>query len=369
MQVIFWLSLLVIFYAYVGYPLHLWMRSQFRTVPVRTASIEPDVSIVIAAHNEALNLPRKLQNIASFDYPPDKLQVVVASDGSTDDTNNILQQPHGINLLPVFLEKPSGKPSALNAGVAKATGSIVMFMDARQTVAPDALRNLVRNFADPDVGCVSGELLITESGESTASAGVGLYWRIEKKVRQLESAVGSVVGATGAIYAVRRDLIPVLPAPTLLDDVLTPMSVARAGKRVIFEPESIAWDKAESSTTKEFKRKVRTLTGNYQLVKLAPWLLSPKNPLLFEFISHKLLRLVVPFALLAAFITCLLLPGQIFRWLLCAQLALYLMGVLGLFIKARILSFISSFLVLNAAAAMAFVNMVAGRMDVWDRRK
>lgn len=369
MRAIFWLSLLTIFYAYVGYPLLLWVRSLSRIVPVRTAPIEPDVSIVIAAHNEALNLPHKLQNIAAFEYPQQKIQVVVASDGSTDSTNNILRQSHGINLLPVFLEQPSGKPSALNAGVAKATGSIVMFMDARQTVAPDALRNLVRNFADPEVGCVSGELLITESGESTASAGVGLYWRIEKKIRQMESAVGSVVGATGAIYAVRRELIPALPASTLLDDVLTPMTVVRAGKRVIFEPEALAWDKAEASLKREFKRKVRTLTGNYQLVKLAPWLLSSRNPLLWEFISHKLLRLVVPFAMIAAFVSCLLLPGPIFRGLLIIQVALYLMGVLGLFIRARILSFVSSFLVLNAAAAMAFLNAISGRMDVWDRRK
>ena len=368
MQIAFWLSIFVILYTYVGYPLVMWMRSLARK-PIKSDPYEPRVSIVIAARNEASNLPGKLKNIGAFHYPLGKVEVVVASDGSTDGTNDILQQSHSVTVIPVFLPRSVGKPGALNAGVQQARGEVVLFLDARQTVAPDALRYLVRNFADPNIGAASGELLITESGESVASAGVGLYWRIEKKIRQMESAVGSVVGATGAIYAVRRELIPVLPESTLLDDVFIPMAVVRAGKRVIFEPEAQAWDKAESSLTKEFRRKVRTLTGNYQLVRLAPWLLSKENPLLFEFISHKLCRLVVPFALIVSFVTCLLLPGQFFRSLGVIQVTLYLSGVLGLFVNIRILSAVSSFLILNAAAAVAFFNAFTGRVEVWDLRK
>ena len=163
-------------------------------------------------------------------------------------------------------------------------------MDARQIVDPDAVSELVSCFADPDVGAVSGELLL----ESASADALGIYWKIEKVVRKLESATGSVVGVTGAIYAIRRELYTEIPPGTILDDVFIPMNVARMGKRVVFQPSAIARDRLFNEKGKEFSRKVRTLTGNYQLLRLAPWLLSPSNPLLFRFISHKLLRLLVP---------------------------------------------------------------------------
>ncbi len=159
-------------------------------------------------------------------------------------------------------------------------------MDARQRVATDSLKTLVESFADPAVGCVSGALMLGD-GEETSPRGVGSYWKLEKAIRYWESTGGSTVGATGALYAVRRTLVPHLPTGIILDDVFIPMEVARRGARVIFEPRALAWDSLPSKPKQEFRRKVRTLFGNYQLLRMAPWLLTTANPLRFEFVSHK----------------------------------------------------------------------------------
>lgn len=364
MRVLFWSSVAVVAYAYAGYPLWLYVRQVWRMRPVSKADITPSISIVIAARNEEQNLPAKLASLLQMEYPAEQLEIIVASDGSTDGTNELLRAA-GERVRPVVLTEAGGKAAALNAGVAVASGEIVVFMDARQRVAPDAVARLVRNFADPEVGCVSGELVISDGSVGSATEGVGLYWKIEKAVRQMESATGSVVGATGAVYAVRRELVPHIPEGTLLDDVYVPMHVARQGKRVVFESAALAFDSATPSVKKEFRRKVRTLTGNYQLVRLAPWILGPTDPLLFEFISHKLARLAVPFALLAIFAVCCFSGGVFYRSLLAAQVMFYLLALLGLGVRIPRLSFLSSFVVLNAAAAVAFVNAVTLRDNVW----
>ena len=368
MAILFWLSVSLIAYAYAGYPALLWLRQRHRSWPVAEGVYEPTVSILIAARNEASVLPRKLANLAALDYPPAKLEVVIVSDGSTDGTQAILNESHGIRLRSMLLESTSGKPTALNAAKSIATGDILVFMDARQRISMDAVRRLVRNFADPEVGCVSGELIITENGNAS-TAGVGLYWRIEKRIRQMESAVGSVVGATGAIYAVRRELVPEIPQSMLVDDVYIPMNVVRSGKRVIFEPEALAWDAPAASLRKEFRRKVRTLTGNYQLIRLAPWLLTRQNPLLFELVSHKLLRLAVPFAMICALLSSLFGAGSFFQFMLFLQILFYFAAGVGLVSRTRLLSFASSFVMLNAAAMMAFVNAVSGQEDIWHRSR
>jgi cellulose synthase/poly-beta-1,6-N-acetylglucosamine synthase-like glycosyltransferase len=198
---------------------------------------------------------------------------------------------------------------------------------------------------------------------------VGLYWKIEKTVRRLESASGSVVGVTGAIYAMRRELWTDLPPGTILDDVYVPMNVARRGLRVVFEPAAIARDRVFAQKGKEFSRKVRTLTGNYQLVQLAPWLLTPANPLLFRFVCHKLLRLAVPFLLLGMLVASLLAGGPFYGTLFCAQVLLYGLAVLGQVSPAiqrlKPVSIAHTFVMLNVAAAMAFYNFVVGRDKVW----
>lgn len=361
MKWIFWISVALVCYTYAGYPLLLWLLAKLRPRAVSKQPIEPSVSIVLAVHNEARRLITKLQNLRELDYPADRVQIIVVSDGSTDETNELLGKLECI--VPVIQARNAGKAAALNAGLAVAAGEVVVFMDVRQEIERSALRRLVANFADESVGCVSGELLFHKAGEATES-GVSVYWRIEKVIRRLEAATGSVVGATGAIYAARRTLVPVVPEGTLLDDVYIPLAVARAEYRVVFESEARAWDEEPQAGKHEFRRKVRTLAGNYQLLQLAPWLLTAKNPLRFRLWSHKLLRLVVPFLLISAMLTsCLLWSYSLYRGLAILQIVFYVLAVVGLTLGRRVplASAPASFCLLNAAAAAALLKFVHHR--------
>jgi biofilm PGA synthesis N-glycosyltransferase PgaC len=370
---LFWTASVLIGYAYIGYPLWLWVRSWLRPWPVRTGAIDPSVSVVMVVRNEERVLARKVENLLTLDYPAERLQVVVVSDGSSDGTEAILEECARHPRVHALLNQRSqGKASGLNDALQFAHGEIVIFTDARQTIEPTAARVLLSNFADSQVGCVSGELMLGDPDAGENRRGMGLYWRIEKAVRELESASGSVVGATGAFYGVRRELLAPLPPETLLDDVYIPMQVARAGKRVVFEPRARAWDLPDQGSGREFARKVRTLSGNYQLLQLAPWLLSGENPIRFEFISHKLLRLLVPFALVAALIACAILPHPFYRTALWLQLAFYalsLAGMAGIRMGplARVGEAALTFVVLNTAAVVAFANFVTGKKAVWTR--
>jgi biofilm PGA synthesis N-glycosyltransferase PgaC len=301
MQALFWVAAVLTVYVYFGYPLLLAAWARVAPKPVRREAVTPGVSIVIAARNEAASLEARLDNLLSLDYPQDRIQIIVVSDGSTDRTAQLLagyRRHVDSVLLP-----PSGKANALNAGVAAAEHEVIVFTDARQTFAPDALRALVAPFADPGVGGVSGELVLDcESGvsDSTIGDGVGAYWRYETWLRRQESLIGSTLGSTGAIHALRRDLWKPLPPETILDDVLAPMQAVLSGARVVFEGSARAFDRTSAAGSEEFQRKTRTLAGNYQILKLQPRLLVPfLNPVWLQFVSHKLGRLVVPYALLA----------------------------------------------------------------------
>lgn len=372
MKWLFWLSLLLVAYAYAGYPAWLWLRSRWASRPVRKEPIRPAVSIVMAVHNEAETLPRKLDNLASLNYPADLYEVIVVSDGSTDGTNELLTARAHERLHAIVLPEHAGKAVALNRGIEAARGEIIVFTDVRQWLEPECLEHLIQNFADPTVGCVSGELMLRKPESATPIEGVGLYWRMEKKIRQWEGQSGSLVGATGALYAVRKNLVVTLPPGTILDDAYLPLHVVRQGARVVFEPEARAWDETAASATREFRRKVRTLTGNYQLLQLAPWVLSGANPLRFEFVSHKLLRLLVPFALAGLLVSTALLPGRVYQVLLLLQSLFYGIGALvisrpSLNPVGRLGNMAVTFLVLNAAAVMALVHFVSGKKQVWVR--
>jgi biofilm PGA synthesis N-glycosyltransferase PgaC len=370
MKLCFWICFAVTAYAYFGYAAWLWFYVRLHRKPILKKSIDCTVSIIIAAHNEELNLPAKLQNLRLLNYPQDCLQVVIASDGSTDRTPDILREqiPY---VVPVILEQSNGKASALNEAVKRATGEVLVFLDVRQVVELNAISELTCCFADPAVGAASGELLLEDATNASTGDALGIYWKIEKMVRKLESASGSVVGVTGAIYAIRRELYTEIPAGTILDDVLVPMNVARLGKRVVFQPSAIARDRIFSEKGKEFSRKVRTLTGNYQLLRLTPWLLSSANPLLFRFISHKLLRLLVPALMIMMLITSGAANGPLYRTIFWLQIVFYLLAILGLLNplskKLKPVAIASTFVMLNAAAAMAFYNFIVGRNRVWTR--
>jgi cellulose synthase/poly-beta-1,6-N-acetylglucosamine synthase-like glycosyltransferase len=369
---VFWGSAVLLAYTYVGYWALLSLRSKIGVRRVEAEPVQPPVSIVMVVRNEEAVVERKIVNLLALDYPAERKQIVVVSDGSTDRTNEILAL-HAADEVTVLCSSESrGKAAGLNRALAECRGEVVVFTDVRQPIENAALRRLVDNFADPAVGCVSGELMLGDPERGESKQGMGLYWRIEKRIRELESETGSVVGATGALYAVRRALLARLPEGLILDDVLIPMTVAKQGGRVLFEPRARAWDSPNLGEGREFRRKVRTLTGNYQLLQLAPWLLTRENPLRFEFISHKLLRLVAPFALLAALISSVFLTSPVYRIALLLQVVFYGLSVAGLAgIKigplARWSDAASTFVVLNTAAVVAFANVVAGRKAVWTR--
>jgi cellulose synthase/poly-beta-1,6-N-acetylglucosamine synthase-like glycosyltransferase len=340
--------------------------------PVWRARIFPKVTIVLAVHDEEKNLLAKLENLDALDYPTDRLEVIVVSDGSTDKTNDILGAWKNSARRVVILSEHYGKANALNSGMARARGEIICFTDARQIIASDGLKKLVANFADPSVGCVSGELILRENSKSAALDGIGLYWQLEKQIRNWEGIAGSTVGVTGAFYAVRTDLLTPIPEGTILDDVFIPLQVARKGKRVIFEPKAVAWDDFTPSLKQEFHRKVRTLAGNYQLLKLAPWVLTQANPLRVQLICHKFLRLLVPFALVGMFVSGCWLRQGVYEFAFVLQIIFYaLAGSTILSAKFGYLSRLSNpfltFIVLNMAAAVAFFYFVTGKKVVWVR--
>jgi poly-beta-1,6-N-acetyl-D-glucosamine synthase len=264
-----------------------------------------NVTVLLAVHNGERWLREKLNCLLSLDYPAELLHVIVISDGSTDATVSIAGEftSRGVECLAI---PKSGKALALNAGLEKAKGEIVFFTDVRQPLEKDSLRELVSHFADPSVGVVSGELIIRE-GDSLAETNVGLYWKYEKWIRIKLSRIDSVLGATGCIYAMRRSLTKPLPAGCLLDDMYLPLCAFFRGYRVLFDSNALAYDQA-TSLNSEFRRKVRTLAGVYQLMGYFPALLGSGNRMWVHFVSHKLGRLLVPFALLILLVTAFFLP-------------------------------------------------------------
>lgn len=373
MKFVFWAATGVIGYTYFGYALWLWVRSRWRPRPVRSGPYLPFISIGLVVRNEAARLERKMKNLMELDYPPDRVEILLVSDGSTDGTNRLLSELTSVPRVRVILSPEArGKAAGLNQALASVNGEIVVFMDARQQVGTDAVRLLMENFADPEVGCASGELILGDPEGPEADKGMGLYWRIEKMIREMESTSGSVVGATGALYAVRRKLLTPLPAETILDDVFIPMQVVHQGARVVLDTRARIWDVPDLGTGREFARKVRTLGGIYELLKLQPWLLTRANPVRFEFISHKLLRLAIPFALFATLVSSFFLPALIYRIAMVLQLAFYGLSLWGMFRPkynplARASDAAFTFVLLNTAALLAFVNFVTGRKPAWSR--
>jgi cellulose synthase/poly-beta-1,6-N-acetylglucosamine synthase-like glycosyltransferase len=358
--IVFWLSVLFIAYTYFVYPLLAALLARIRPRPIYRGDYEPFISIVVAAYNEGDKLARRLENLAAQDYPAGKVEIIVASDGSTDNTGEVLTALMSVhpNLRPIILEHNRGKGYALNTALEIAEGEIVVFADARQAFAPDVLRRLAENFADPAIGSASGELLLTD-GETGVAAQVGLYWKYEKWIRRSESAFGSMLGATGAIYAIRCELYRPLPMGILLDDFLTPMRIVLAGGRAIFDDRAIATDAASTRAGQEFRRKRRTLAGNFQAFALEPGLLIPwRNPATWlQVWSHKLFRLMVPWAMIGALLGALAAPGRFFDIMVLVQEAFYALALLGWqcerrgrAMPGRLVSLAYTFVTLNLAA-------------------
>ncbi len=365
LEICFWLCLACIAYAYALYPLAMALVArQTSRVPRIEGRFAGSVSILIPAYNEESCIVRRIDEFTgTLAATGLDGEIIVISDGSTDRTAALAREHAGQYVQVLELPENAGKAEALAHGRDAARGDVIVLADARQHWAPDALEKLLQNFTDPAVGGASGELVI-ESGPGMLS-GVGRYWQYEKWIRRNESACHSTVGVTGAISAVRRGLFPKIPRGTVLDDVYWPMQVVLQGYRVVHDQRSMAYDRLPEKTGDEFKRKLRTLTGNFQLMALLPALLLPwRNPIWLQFMSHKAMRLAVPWALLALFIASMMLPQPVYRLALVAQLAFYGLGLAGILrpgnSRLPLASTAGSFIMLNAAAFLAFWAWILG---------
>lgn len=361
--IVFWCALALIVYAYVLYPsLVLLLSRRFGQLP-QCASCTPSLTVIIAACNESARIGARVRDVLAQDYPHDKLRVAVVDDGSSDGTWKAAETGDP-RVRVIRLAYNVGKAAALAIAIESSDTEIVAFADARQRFAPNALRRLMEPFADPRVGAVSGELVIESAPGTTAD--IGLYWRMEKVLRDNEARLGWMHGASGAIHALRRELAQPPPPGTILDDMYLPLSVVFAGSRVAMVRDAVALDRASADALEEFRRKLRTLAGNWQLIARMPRLANPfTNPVFFAWFSHKFLRLIVPWALLAMLIACALAWRQPFyRAALIMQLAGYAGAAFALLrprLGARVplLRTIGSFVMLNAAALLSLPACLA----------
>ena len=373
-KTILWTSAALAAYIYVGFPLLLAFLQRFAKRPVAKRPIEPTVSVLVAAYNEARVIEAKIRNTIALDYPADRIDVAIACDGPRDDTTAIAQRAAaqlGQGRVRVFAYPVNrGKLHVLNDTMRRLTGEIVVLTDAASMLEPDAVRRLITNFADPAVGAVSGVYRITRGDEAALGNQEDLYWKYETFLKQAEGDVGSILGCHGALYAVRRELYP-YPAPTTInDDYVIPMRILQAGYRVAYDSSAVAREEAHEMSG--FSRRVRIMTGNFQQLSELRALVRPLRPLaLFFFLSHKAGRLIVPLAMIAMFVANLfLLDERFYRTLFGLQLAFYALVLLGALIRLRpkILRLPYYFCMINAAAFLGMYHALrGGRALAWKR--
>lgn len=353
----FWL----LFYIFVGYPLIAWLCGRLMHRAVRKQPILPKVSIVIVVRDGVRHIRAKLKNLRALDYPAEYIEIIVACDGCKDRTAALVRHSHDARVRVMEFPVPRGKALCLNDAVAAASGEILLMTDVQHKLSPLALRELVGNLGDPRVGAVSGSLEL-ENVNSTFARGVSAYWHYEKFIRHQESRCGSSIGVCGALYAVRSELFKPLPPDTLLDDVLVPMDVAAAGRRVVFEPRAIAWGETAQAPLDEQPRRLRAMVGCFQLMDVAPWLLSPgRNPLWFQFISHKMLRLLAPWLLLSLLLSSAYLARHHLAY--GAVLAV-LLSCIGLVAIERVRPDAGRWLPVRVMVAFFYLNLYAAQASI-----
>ena len=355
-------------YTVFGYPLLLGLLARWRGRPVRKAAWPASVSVILPVHNGERWIAAKLQSILALNYPAELVEILVVSDGSTDATGSIVGGFTDRAKIEFLAVPKGGKAAALNAALARASGEILFFTDVRQPLHSDSLANLVACFADPQVGVASG-LLVIRAGASLEEASVGLYWKYEKWIRKQLSRLDSVLGATGCIYAMRHQLACPLPEDTLNDDMYLPLAAFFRGLRVILDDSALAYD-YPTALASEFRRKVRTLAGVYQIVGFYPALLGPRNRMWIHFFSHKLARLLMPWAMIAAAAASLGLPAPWNVWAVGAEASACALAWLDVWLPAgfplkRLTSPIRTFAVLMAASLCALAILVVPPRVLW----
>lgn len=358
-----------ILYILAGYPA--WLAWRTRAIPATRPDFkplwEPPVSVILPVANGALWLTDKLDSLLAINYPPHLLDIIVVANGSTDATDSIAASyaSRGVRLFSI---PAGGKALALNRGMAEASGEVLFFTDVRQKLEPQCLRRMLAPLADPATGVVSGELIILD-GETLQEASTGLYWKYEKWIRTRLSLLDSVLGATGCIYVMKRHLATPLPAGTLLDDMFLPLAAFFRGYRVRIEPGAIAYD-LPATLEAEFRRKVRTLAGNYQIMAQYPGLLGPNNRMWIHFVSHKLGRLLLPHALIGLAAATFFLTGPALLIFALPQICIYCLAALDPLLPAksplqRLTAPARTFVVLMAAAFWAMSYFFTSADNLW----
>jgi poly-beta-1,6-N-acetyl-D-glucosamine synthase len=363
-QIIFWLAVSVPLYAYIGYPLLLLALGCLIRREVKKAPILPFVSLLIPAYNEAGAIARKVANSLALDYPADCLEIVISSDGSSDATVAIAQTfliPGRVRVI-AFPDN-RGKVATLNASVPQLRGEIVAFSDASALLEENALRRLVENFADPEVGAVSGVYKIVRPEEVSIGPSEDLYWKYETSLKLRESKLASTLGGHGQLHAIRRSLYSYPPAGVINDDYIIPLSVIAKGYRAVYETAAVVYEEAREMTG--FPRRIRIMASNIQQLTAIGDLLFPPRPLeLLFFVSHKLARLLVPFAMVTALAVNVLLPPSLtYTLLLAVQIVFYTLAGVGILwrLRPRILMLPFYFSMINAATFFGLYHALTRR--------
>ena len=379
----FWIAFAIVFYAFVGYGIVLYVmvlikRLINKNVPHSEILFEPDITLVIPCFNEADILIEKINNCTRLDYPAAKLTLVFITDGSSDNSGKVLQQYPFIKVL--HENRRAGKTAAENRAMLFVNTPFVIFSDANTMLNKDAVKNIVKHFANDMVGCVSGEKrIITDTSDSASAAGESIYWKYESLLKKLDSELYSAVGAAGELVAFRTSLYKDLPEDTLLDDFMQSMQMAAAGFKIVYEPEAYAVETASANVVEELKRKVRICAGGWQSIsRLSSTLSCSRTPLLyFQYISHRVLRwTVTPFLLLTIFIINIFLitNGNFFYQVLgIGQILFYAASIVGYVLETRRVRFKPVFVpyyfcVMNYAVVAGLKRYLSGNQKAtWDK--
>jgi cellulose synthase/poly-beta-1,6-N-acetylglucosamine synthase-like glycosyltransferase len=374
LQIVFWVSALAVGYTYMGYPIVITVLARFIRRPVRLAPITPSVSLIIPVYNEERIVADKLDNSLALDYPRDKLEIVVVTDGSTDGTNRIAASYADRHIRLLFEPPRRGKIAALNRAVPLTRGEIVVFSDANAMLEPSALRYLVRNFADERVACAGGEKRV-RGDSSMQGQGESAYWRYESYLKRCDNALGAAIGAIGELFAVRRERYTALEEDCVIEDFVLSLCLIQSGWRVVFEPKAVAWEQASPSLSAEWRRRTRSAAGGFQAIGRLKGMLNPFRGLpAFQYMSHKVMRWLAPFFMIAAFVANVgLWPFAFYRWMLALQVSFYLAAVVG-YLLMRIglrwwpLQLVFYFCFTNATALAGFYRYVTGSQPVtWEK--
>ncbi len=378
--VLFWVAILLLAYAYAGFPLLVIVVGRLWGRPVHKDAVTPKLSVIIAAYNEESGIAARLDNVLACDYPPDQLEIIVASDGSSDATEDIVSAYANWRVRLLALPR-RGKIRALDEAVRYASGDVLVFSDANIHFHPGALRALAANFADPAVGGVAGHSAYrVPAGGESSGAGEGLYWRYDLWLKGLESRTGSIVSAHGPLYAIRRELYRRPAEAAVTDDFAISTAVVEQGWRLVFEPEAFADEDAVTEAQREFRRKVRLMTRGWRSVALRRRLLNPFHYGFYSvvFFSHQVLRRLVPLLLLVLLGASSALAGRapLYAAALIGQLAFYAVAAAGYYARRSEIGRLKPLMVpfyyclANAAALLALLSFVRGqRIELWQPQR